>query len=514
MMRQSRNPATTASVLLLLLFLAHPINAVMPVSTTTTPQTCFENPTQESCRTFTMPDQDITTQVTGLCKDMPSMVGCSLWNSCKNNSSSGLYCQEMSIYGTICEEMSEMTDCTPYNQLCFTPGSVVEQCQIPGPLPGAMSTAKTVQAVLEMCSSHSMVGCEECTGRSRCPNPLETLSKLCHGMPSMSQCAGFFTMCSNKAVESTFEKICDEDDNNHNQGLPPMKMWMHAGTYDILLFKEWIPQNTAEYVGYCIMCIVAAVVVQGLKAWRVRLEARWASKYRIACCETATCGTAPLLVPPSLGGDDEYKRVSEDKRSGSAASSEEELSIATTGGAGLSASTSNNSRAGNAIAATAPPCCGGNSNIAAGPNSNEITLGGAIPTTSTSGTNNLRRRRRNLKNKNQGDIAVGSGGGIKSRWQFILPSSEQLLRNIIRGAFTFIVVFLDYMLMLLVMSFNIGIIFSTVAGFALGAIIFGHWGERVGSGSVVAVGDLAPDSENDLEVHFMEAQTCCNSRHV
>jgi hypothetical protein len=313
-------------------------------------------------------------------------------------------------------------------------------------------------------------------------------------------------MCSNNDVESTFPKICDEDDHHDPDSLPPMKMWMHAGTYDILLLKEWIPQNTGEYVGYCFMCIVAAVVVQGLKAWRVRMEARWASEYRIACCETAACGTIPR--GDGLGLDDEYKRTSVEKRSASAASSD----TTTISGAELSASTSNNSRGGGGAAAAAAvaaagggsSCC--NHSAAALPGTAEIIV------TGTEITNNLRRRKKNQNLGGSGEIAVG--GGALRRWQFIIPSNAQFTRNIIRGAFTFIIVFLDYMLMLLVMSFNIGIIFSTVAGFALGAVIFGHWGERVGSGSAVAVGEMAPDSENDLEVHFMEAQTCCNSRHV
>jgi hypothetical protein len=316
-------------------------------------------------------------------------------------------------------------------------------------------------------------------------------------------------------VESTFHTICDEDDKSDPNTLPPMKMWMHAGTYDILLLKEWIPQNTGQYVGYCFMCIVAAIVVQGLKAWRVRLEARWASEYRIACCETAACGTAPrrgIDVDVDDDDDDVCK-----KGSGSAASSEEERS--STSGAELSASTSSNSRRGNAVAASGT-CCSGHTDaegIDATTTATTTTTANDIIVSGGSGsgqTNNLRRRRKN-KNKNplDGEIAVGGRLFSSTKWQFIIPSNEQMLRNIIRGLFTFIIVFLDYMLMLLVMSFNIGIIFSTVAGFAFGAVLFGHWGERVGSGSAVAVGELAPDSENDLEVHFMEAQTCCNVRH-
>jgi len=491
MMMQFKCTKTAAALLVMVAFLmADPITA-QAVGATTSP--CFEDPTQQSCRSFTMPEQDILTQLTGLCTSMPNMVGCSLWTSCNNSAADGQYCQPMSLYGTICEEMSEMTDCTPYNQLCFTPGSVVEQCTNPGPLPGALTTTKTVEAVLTMCSTHGMVGCEECTARSSCPHPLETLSKLCHSMPGMSQCAGFSTMCSNSAVESTFYSICDEDEDP--SALPPMRMWMHTGITDILLFKEWIPANTAEYVGYCFLCIVAALIVQGLKAWRVVLEVRWASAYRIPCCGTAACGA-------NIGarkGSDIYG-ASDEKRSASAASREGDLS--TSSEAELVTSTPNNIQSG-----SGNKCCGGD----ATPDSPEIIITGAG---SSGATNNLCRRIKNIadsNNQQSGEVGVG---GLTNRWRFLIPSNEQMVRNVIRGAFTFIIVLLDYLLMLIVMSFNIGIIFSTVAGFALGALLFGHLGERVGTGSAVAVGEVAPDCENDLEVHFMEAQTCCNSRHV
>ena len=36
-----------------------------------------------------------------------------------------------------------------------------------------------------MCSSHSMDGCQDCTGTgfASCPHPLETISRLCLGAP-------------------------------------------------------------------------------------------------------------------------------------------------------------------------------------------------------------------------------------------------------------------------------------------------------------------------------------------
>ncbi len=50
----------------------------------------------------------------------------------------------------------------------------------------------------------------------------------------------------------------------------------------------------------------------------------------------------------------------------------------------------------------------------------------------------------------------------------------QARRNVVRSVFTIVIVFLDYMLMLIVMTFNVGIIVSAVLGFGLGALLFGE----------------------------------------
>ena len=324
-----------------------------------------------------------------------------------------------------------MKDCTPWTQLCGTPGSVVQQCTTPGPTPGAPSTAQARQAVLAMCASHSMVGCDACTPRV-CPHPMDTLSQLCLEMPGMPQCDGFVRMCSSSAG-TTFTELCGTGNDTSSSSLPPMKMWMHAGIRDILLFKEWIPENDGQYAGYCILCIVWAVLVQGLKAWRVRLEGGWAIEEKLAmgCCGGARGGA---------GANGGGVRKSDEDSEGSSSAAASELA--------------------------------------------------ALPVA----TKNKWWRRQ--------------GRFVDRVPPYVVPTRRQAVRNAVRSVFTFVIVFLDYMLMLLVMSFNIGIIFSTVSGFALGAFMFGHWGEMIGGGGGgggLVAGQVAPDSENDLEVGFFVA---------
>ena len=312
-----------------------------------------------------------------------------------------------------------------------------------------------------------MPGCERCTARATCPDPLQTLSDLCLEMPGMAECSKFTEMCT-AAAEDSFPALCGGGSSGSgSSGLPPMKMWMHAGTRDILIFKEWVPDSTGQYAGYCIAFITFGVLVQWLKAWRVRLEATWASQQRVACCDTAVCGTSNNNTATIHGIIDDCE----------------------IGGGGI-IDRPKSSDSG---------CCEDSDSGGSGA---ELTT--ALP------------RSRTTAAAAAAAVPSPSSSLVKSRvkkFDFMVPNRSQMLRNSLRSVFTFVIVFIDYLLMLAVMSFNIGIIFSVVGGFALGALLFGHWGERVGAGSAVVSGGIAPDSENDLEVHSMEAGTC-HSRYV
>lgn len=50
-------------------------------------------------------------------------------------------------------------------------------------MPNVLKTDPTINAILSMCSTHSMDGCQNCTdATTNCPNPLHTVAKLCWGM--------------------------------------------------------------------------------------------------------------------------------------------------------------------------------------------------------------------------------------------------------------------------------------------------------------------------------------------
>jgi len=197
----------------------------------TNTSTCYDDPTNPSCATFTMADDDAATDLQSLCNAMPYMVGCSLWTACKEDTTSGGnqgndMCNPFVLVATICYEMGSMKGCSRYNALCQTPGTVVEQCTKSEPIPNALSTNDATNLVISMCSDMSMVGCEDCTSRTACPHPLDTMSKLCLEMPGMAQCAQFSTMCASMADNTAFQTLCGTNPNSDS--LPPMKMWLHS----------------------------------------------------------------------------------------------------------------------------------------------------------------------------------------------------------------------------------------------------------------------------------------------
>ena len=416
---------------------------------------CYDDPSQDACKTFVMPEDEVQKDLEALCSSMPYMVGCSLWNQCEGRAeatvrASGPYCEPFSLLATICEDMPSMTACESYLQLCKSGDSVVQQCTTQPAVPGAPTTEGAMNDILTMCGSHSMPSCSECPSKFKCPHPMETLASLCLGMPGMSDCAQFYAMCETSGDlgggGETFAELCGSAAGGADAGLPPMRMWIHSGTRDILLFKEWVPETTAAYVGAVFGCLFAAVFVQWLKALRMIVETDWAEKRRIPCCT------------PGVNGCGGIVEGSEDSRM------------------------NESSKLGNISA----PC---SYSPELGSSSHRHHLG------------------------NNFSVFVS-----KRTYSTFLPwEGSQLMRNVIRGAFTFVVVLLDYALMLIVMSFNIGIIFGTVAGFALGSVLFGHVGETRRSGAYLLGGNPGPDPDNELEVQFVDSSPCCNAgaaRHV
>eukprot|EP00889_Picochlorum_renovo_P000800 jgi/Picre1/27830/NNA_000794.t1 len=369
-------------------------------NTASSNDSCISDPTQASCADYIMPESIVQEDLENLCISMPNMVGCSFRTACTNGTAEGDWLLNRK------------------------------------PIPSAPSTEEATKTVISLCSDHGMVGCEKCTSISNCPHPLDSLSEICLGMPYMAGCSKFFAMCTSTGDD--FSQLCG---TGEEQGLPPMRMWLHTGIRDIVLIKEWVPTNGGYYFGTLVACFFGAVLVQWLKAFRIQQELTWASKRPILPCRNIACG----------GRLEDQK--SDDER--------DPIGAGNSSGEG---------------------CCGGSS---------------SKDTTETTG--------QRVKN-----FGVRAFDELFGWCKF---TKAQFKRNIVRSAFSGIVVFLDYMLMLIVMTFNIGIIVAVVFGYMVGALLMGHIGEKAGSitsgGATAAV-----DPAAEVDVRFMEPPSCCGSTGI
>lgn len=393
---------------------------------------------------------------------MPNMVGCSLQSACSASASSNAYCQPFTLLATICDEMAAMKGCATYNGLCQL-GSLVPQCKNYPPIPYAPTTREATDAVISMCSTHGMVGCETCTSAAKCPNPFDTLSQICLGMPSMEDCKQFYSMCSVVSSDgNTLNGLCAADVSSADY-LPPMRMWLHTGITDIVLIKEWVPTDGGYYFGTLVACFAAALLCQYLKAAKIEQEIVWASRRPVLPCRNMACGSNVGIL--DIDGLDKSTQKPATCCGGGAHGPSELPGPSTTPGPRLSpASTPSSSSGGRGAQPEDVP-------------SAKPTL---LSTT------------------------------FRVLFSWCAFSKPQLKRNVIRSLFTGIIVFMDYMLMLIVMTFNIGIILAVVFGFMAGSLLLGHTGEK--AGSIHAGGASANvDPTDELDVRFMEAPSCCGT---
>eukprot|EP00475_Leptophrys_vorax_P002871 TRINITY_DN1162_c0_g2_i1.p1 TRINITY_DN1162_c0_g2~~TRINITY_DN1162_c0_g2_i1.p1 ORF type:complete len:725 (+),score=128.48 TRINITY_DN1162_c0_g2_i1:60-2234(+) len=172
-------------------------------------KSCLADPTRETCKQYSYSNasQDIAV----LCSQMPNMIGCGIFNRCASGVISGKFCSNFSVLGDICTDMSSMSRCKNYLSLCQSNGTQVEQCFVSLPLPGVLRTSAAVKDVLKVCSEMEMDGCEKCTAKGNCSDPLGTLSGLCLSM-TMDGCEDWSGMCDSLQAygeKGNFAAICE-----------------------------------------------------------------------------------------------------------------------------------------------------------------------------------------------------------------------------------------------------------------------------------------------------------------
>ena len=213
-----------------------------------------------TCSTYTLSTQNITTNIQDLCSQMPGMPGCAI--------QSKINADPFSIYATICTDMPSMRGCAAYRQQCANAAN--EQCSRYKPLK-IPSSATATRQIYSICNEMTMDGCNVCkissatASYSEC-DLLGTFSKLCVAMPEMSQCGPWKEMC---AAQSDLE-YCVSGTTG-----PVMKMYFHTDMATQILFQNWVPKTTVQYVLSWFACMILAVMYEALQVFISFMELKW-----------------------------------------------------------------------------------------------------------------------------------------------------------------------------------------------------------------------------------------------
>jgi len=135
------------------------------------------------------------------------------------------------------------------------------------PLPKSKEIAGQIQ---DICKDMDMAGCEQCTGQGATPcDVLLIYSQLCQSMPDMNQCSDWNSICS---LVPTWP-ICFQSEGNNYP--PEMRMYFHTGIVDYVLFQEWIPRTTLQYVGTWFAIFLFAILFDVFRLFKQRVEQSW-----------------------------------------------------------------------------------------------------------------------------------------------------------------------------------------------------------------------------------------------
>jgi copper transporter 1 len=238
---------------------------------------CKLLPSSPDCKTYKYTDENAQADIINLCQahgmDGDTMPGCSINSMCQKKASSEPKCSKMSILSNICKvDMPMMGGCSNYTKIC-SESSVVDQCKIETPISFIPTTQEVRSYVKEICSSHFMEGCSQCSTGSTC-DYLTVYANLCKEMPEMHSCKNWSQMCANDL--KSWPELCTQ------QGIDPpsMRMYFHSGIKDYILFREFVPQNGLQYAFTVVFTILLGVLLEYLSMVRYRLDLKWSKTFK------------------------------------------------------------------------------------------------------------------------------------------------------------------------------------------------------------------------------------------
>lgn len=227
---------------------------------------CLSNPSTANCTNYEMPTAMVDSGIQSVCSEMPNMLGCSFLNYCEdsaNDVKNEPFCGTFAVYKILCLDMGSMQGCTSYRTMCGT-GTAVLQCQMP--VPDFPKTLNVESDLESMCNSHAMETCQQyfnCSagGNTMDCNLLELYSSVCLSMPEMDDCADWQTMCEDVGNWS----FCTADVATQ---VPIMRMYFHTGELDYILFKGWVPRSSGIYALSWLGIFLIAIFYEIFKSWK------------------------------------------------------------------------------------------------------------------------------------------------------------------------------------------------------------------------------------------------------
>jgi len=122
-----------------------------------------------------------------------------------------------------------------------------------------------------------------CDSASPPPGPLEQLAALCAAMPGMAQCAAMRSVCSSVRAKGPLALAhalsCRDEEG---PPAPEMRMWLHGGLRDYVLFESWVPRNGGEGFLAIAFAVALAAASIGLRSLRAHGESAWWGDFRSA----------------------------------------------------------------------------------------------------------------------------------------------------------------------------------------------------------------------------------------
>lgn len=399
-------------------------------------KSCFDDPSQPNCSDSEIyyPKEDVAADVVTICALLPWSAGCSVRRLCDAGLATGAYCEPFSLLADLCSGIDSQATSDKHCK------GFKDLCSVNKTVVKQCSVRPAVPRLVSATIAqnsvkalcNSMPDMKECSEcDGSCPDPLLAYSSICLSM-KMDGCEAWANMC--QAEPDGLTAFCGTTDEATCSG--KMQMFFHTGFEDYILFKSWVPCTQGRYIASCFGVLFLGVFVAFLKVVRVRLEDRFARA-------RSTRETRERRSSQEEGGDGD--------------------TLGRGGGMGEVAGE------GESSSSAAPLRARGRvrENAVASP---LLAL---------------------ASHASQGLDTEGEGffAGILPR------NGLQLQQNLVRGVVASVTLAVEYVLMLVAMTFNIGLFVAVCLGVFVGNVLFGHLHDKASHGP----GQL------------LEERSCCSS---